>query len=203
MWPGAEASRPFFLFNMLKFLRKKTKVIVWTVVIAFVGWGGYAVRTQFEGSNRAPGRIFGRDVSFQEYLSAQRIAQIFYAPPKDKESPSAEETEAQIWQFLILSHEAKRQKIGVSDDEVRGEISRFLGGTDLYTLPRQQYLSWVQKEFHSEPRPFEDQVRENLRVRKLLDKIRAGFPDKPEDHMKDWLTGLMVQARPEIFRSRG
>ena len=189
---------------MLKFLRKNTKVIVWAVVIAFVGWGGYAVRSQFEGANRAPGRVFGKDVSYKEYLAAHEIYQIFYTPPKDKdkEPPSAEAVEAGTWQFLVLAHEAKRQKISVADDEVRQEIIRFFDGAESLVLNQGLYSNWIRREFHSEPREFEDQVRENLRVRKLLESVRKGFPDKPEERMKDWIAGLLVQSRIEIYRSR-
>ncbi len=187
---------------MLKFLRKNTKIIVWLVVVAFVGWGGYAVRAQFEGANRAPGRVFGKDVSYKEYLAAHQIYQIFYMPPKDKEPPSAEAVEAGTWQFIVLSHEAKRQKISVTDDEVRKEIIRLFGGAETMVLNQELYSHWIRREFHSEPREFEDQVRENLRIRKLLDSVRKGFPDKPEERMKDWIAGLMVQSRIEIYRSR-
>ena len=186
---------------MLKFLRKNTKVIVWTVVIAFVTWGGYAVHSQFEASNRAPGRIFGKDISFREYLSAQQIVQLFYAPPKDKEPPSAEEMEAKTWQFLILSHEAKHRNVSVTDEEVRREVARLFGGEGSLTLAREQYFDWIRREFHREPREFEDEVRENLRVRKLLEEIRKGFRDNSDERMKGWIADLMVQARPEIYRT--
>ena len=187
---------------MLKFLRKNTKAIVWTVVIAFVAWGGYAVRIQLEGSNRAPGRIFGKDVLFREYLSARQIVQLFYARAKDKEIPSAEELEARTWQFLILSHEAKHRKVSVTDDEVRREVAGLWGNERMLALTEEQYFNWVRRELHSEPREFEDGVRENLRVRKLLEEIRKGFPDNPDEHMKGWIVDLMVQAQPEIYRAR-
>ncbi len=188
---------------MLKFLRKNTKVVVWIVVIAFVGWGGFAARTQFEGANRSPGRVFGKEVSFREYLQAGQIVDTFYAKPKDSKEPiSAEAVEAQTWQFLALSHEAKKRKINVSDDEVRQSIAMLLSGKDTLDVSPEQYSMWIRGQFHREPREFENQIRENLRVRKLLDSIRKGFPDKPEEGMKAWLMELIQKANPEIYRSR-
>ena len=187
---------------MLKFLRKNTRVIVWAVVIAFVTWGGYAARLQFDSANRTPGRIFGKDVSFREYLSAGQIVQLFYAPAKDKEPPSAGEVEAQTWQFLVLSREARRRKISVKDEQVRQEIDRLFGGEGALNLMREQYFDWIRKEFRREPREFEDQVRENLRVKKLLDETRKGFSNNPDEQMKNWLVQLIRKAHPEIYPAR-
>ena len=186
---------------MLKFLRKNTKTIVWTVVIAFVMWGGYAVQSQFQESNRAPGKIFGKEVSFRDYLTAGQIVGLFYVPPKDEEPPSAEQVEAQTWQFLILSREAKRRKITVSDDEVRQAIVHLLGNQGTLGLSGEEYARWVRSQFHREPAEFENQVRENLRVRKLLEDARKGLAKNTDDEMKLWLSELVRQARPEIYRS--
>ena len=60
---------------MLNFFRKNTKPIIWTVVVAFVAWGGYAVGLQLTESNRAAGRLFGKEISFREYQSASEIIQ--------------------------------------------------------------------------------------------------------------------------------
>lgn len=187
---------------MLKFLRKNTKVFVWIVVIAFVGWGGYAVQTQFEESNRSPGRIDGKEISFREYLRASQVVALFYAQPQNPdEIISAEQMEAQAWQFLTLSHEAKKQKIDVSDEEVRKTIIQLMGGENALELDPQQYAAFLKMRFRKGPLEFEDAVRENLRVRKLLEQVRKGFTENPDEKMKEWLTSLIQTANPEIYRS--
>ena len=186
---------------MLNFFRKNTKPIIWTVVVAFVTWGGYAVGLQLTESNRAAGRLFGKEISFREYQSASEIIQTFYVPEKGQAPPSAEEVEGQVWQFLMLVHEAERRKIAVTDDELRQEISRLLGNTGTWEIDRDTYFRWIRAQFRREPKEFEDQVRENLRVRKLLEEVRKGFQEKPEEQMKTWLANLVRQAQPKAYRT--
>ena len=45
---------------MLKGLRKNTKLIIWSVIIAFALWGGFSVGTQFQKEGRIAGEIFGK-----------------------------------------------------------------------------------------------------------------------------------------------
>ncbi len=185
---------------MLKFLRKNTKVIVWTVVVAFVAWGGYAVSVQFEEASRSPGRIFGKEVSFQEYLLANRTVQIFPPVPQPgQEPPSADEVEARTWEFLVLSREAKRRKIAVTDEEVRQEIERFAGEGRETGLTREQYFQWVRAAFREEPREFERQVREHLRIRKLLTQVRQKMETEPEESLKRWLLELFREAQIKTY----
>lgn len=187
---------------MLKFLRKNTKTIVWTVVVAFVAWGGYAVSLQFQEASRSAGRIFGKEVAFQEYLLANRAVQIFSPAPKAGKEPStAEEIEAQTWEFLVLSREARRRKIPVSDEEVRYEIERFLGREHGRGFTEEQYFQWVRTTFHEEPREFETQIREHLKIRKLLAKVRRKMGKEPEKNLKRWFRGLFREAQVKIYKT--
>ena len=185
---------------MLKFLRKKTKTIVWAVVISFTAWGGYAVSTQFEASNRSAGRMFGRDVSFRDFDLANRAVQIFAPSSDEKEPPKPEEVEARAWQFLILSREAKQRKITVTDDEVRDEIAIVLANGREVPLNPADYQRWVKAVFREEPHEFEQQTREQIRIRKLLDEVRRGFKENPEENLKKWLGDLVARADIRIYR---
>lgn len=187
---------------MLKFLRKNTKAIVWAVVISFVAWGGYAVSVQFGESNRSPGRIFGKEVSFRDYVLASRAVQIFVRPPEGAEPPDAQMLEAETWQFLVLSHEAKKKKIQVTDQEVRNAIGEILGEKRGVLLTSEQYLRWVRSNFREEPREFENQLREHLRIRKLLAEIKKGLGEDPEEALKKWLTELFTQAKIQVYQTQ-
>ena len=158
---------------MLNFLRKRTKPIIWSVVIAFITWGGYAVGLQLKEGYRSPGRIFGKEVSFQDYLMAERAVLIFNPAPPGENPPTAEEIEARTWQFLVLNREAKRRKIDISDEAVRLEIVRSLGDKAATLLTGERYPQWIRTAFREEPREFEKQVRENLRIQKLLQEVKG------------------------------
>lgn len=186
---------------MLNFFRKRTKAIVWMVVVAFIAWGGYAVSLQFEEGGRAPGRIFGKEVSFREHLRASRAVQIFNPDPPGADPPSAEVLEARAWEFLILSYEARRRKIDVSDEEVRQEIRRLLTAREgTPSLTQEGYQNWVRAVFREEPAEFESQLREHLRIRRLLDQARKELPENSEKALRDWLVRLYRRARPEVYR---
>lgn len=185
---------------MLKFLRKKTRAIVWIVVVSFIAWGAYAVSLQFEESQRSPGRIFGKEVSFREYQLAERTVNIFTPQSTDENPPTPETVEARVWEFLILSHEAKRRKIEVSDEEVRQEISLVLVRQAGGLLTGEAYPRWVRSVFHEEPHEFEQEVREHLRIRKLLAEVRKGYLQRTEARLRRWLLDLFHQAKVEVYR---
>ena len=187
---------------MLKFLRKKTKAIIWTVVVAFIAWGGFAVRLQFEQTTRAPGKIFGKEISFRDYLQASRAVQIFTPSKNDTELASAQEMEARTWEFLILSHEAKQQRIKISDEELKGEIFRWFGEVGTSAFLPSQYQEWVRRAFREEPREFENQLREQMRIQKLLSQIRSQSKDNPEENLRQWLLALTQKARLQIYKPR-
>lgn len=184
---------------MLKFLRKNTKVIVWAVVVAFVAWGGYAVSIQFEASSRSPGRIFGKEISFRDYLLANRAVQIFTPQAQDATPPDPVEIEARTWEFLVLSQEAKRRKIDVSDEEVRREIARLLGETGSQGFSGEQYQRWVRSTLREEPREFENQLRDELRIQKLLAEVREGTGPEAQRRLRRWMVGLFRRARVEVY----
>ena len=183
---------------MLHFFRKNTKSIVWAVVVAFIAWGGYSASIQLNAATRSPGKIFGKEVSYRDYLSASRAVQIFTPAGKEEALPSEKEIEVRTWQFLVLSHEAKRQKIHISDDEVRQEITRLLGGSGS-ELPAEQYFRLIQNTFRQQPHEFEDLVRKNLAIRKLLDQVRQTAGEKPDEKLSTWMIGLMTQAKIQIY----
>ncbi len=184
---------------MLSFFRKKTKIIIWSVLVAFIAWGGYAVSLQLGESNRSPGKIFGKEVSFREYSLANRVIQNLSPPPEGENLPTSQEVEARTWEFLMLSREAIRQKTGVRDEEVRQEIDRLLGQNEFPITSNDQYMRWVRANFHEEPREFENQLREQIRIRKLLGEVRKRLPENSEEGLRQWLLELSKSAKITVY----
>jgi parvulin-like peptidyl-prolyl isomerase len=163
---------------MLKSLRKNTKVIIWTVVVAFVLGGGYSMGDYFKdilfGAKKGAlyaGNVFGKNISYQEFNRFQRAAELF--TPSEK-TLSAEAVRQTAWQGLIFSHEAKRRNIDVADDEVRKEILDLL---DRYQIPRDNYESWLERGVRISPKEFEAQIREIIRIRKLMKQMETTLTD--------------------------
>jgi hypothetical protein len=139
------------------------------VVIAFMLWGGFSVGVQFQKEGRVAGNVFGKDVSFQEFDSFYRANQIFSYSEKKPES--AEVLKQQTWQSIIFAREAKRRKMEVTDDEVRKEILRLLEQQKIENPTPQVYEAWLKSALRESPQEFEKQIRELLRIQKLLKEI--------------------------------
>ena len=157
---------------MLKGMRKNTKIIIWTVVVSFVLWGGFSVSTQFTNEGRIAGKVFGKPISFQEYDRFHQASQIFTFGREPTRDPAILRNMA--WQSLIYSHEAKNQKIKVSDDEVRTELMRILEQSNLPNPTNAQYEAWLSANFRQTPQQFESQIREMIRMQKLIRKVNQG-----------------------------
>lgn len=154
---------------MLKVLRKNTKLIIWTVIVAFVLWGGYSVGTQFQKQGRIAGEVFGKEVTFQEFDRHYRAAQIFSYSGQTLQDP--EQIKRQAWQNIIFAREAKQQKIKVSDNEVREEILRLLKLQKIENATPEVYRQWLKGALREDPRDFETKLRDLLLIQKLIAKM--------------------------------
>ncbi|MFA7001663.1 MAG: hypothetical protein WC352_05920, partial [Candidatus Omnitrophota bacterium] len=85
------------------------------------------------------------------------------------------------WQNIILSREAQKQKIQISDDEVRTEILRLLQASKIVDPTPEVYQRWLQSALRETPRDFEKKVREYLRIQKLIKRVNAEVLETPND----------------------
>lgn len=151
---------------MLGTLRKNTKLIIWSVIVSFMLWGGYSVGIQFQKKGRIAGEVFGKEVSFQEYARFERAVQIFSYSGNGLENP--DEIRRQAWQNITFSREAKRRKLAVTDEEVRHDILRLLSAQKIENPTPEIYRVWLQNALRESPQDFESQIRELLRIQKMI-----------------------------------
>lgn len=156
---------------MLKSLRKNTKIIIWAVIICFALWGGFSVSTQFQKRGRIAGEVFGKDVSFQEYNLFYRASQIFNFGSQIPQNENS--LRQQTWQSILYAREARRQKIEISDEEVRQEILELLEGHQITDPSPTVYQNWLAVNLRETAQEFESQIREILRIQKLVRKINS------------------------------
>ena len=171
---------------MLKIFRTNTKVIVWITVAALAllfGAGSIADLVGGKKSGRYAGEVFGKTVTFQEYNKFYRATQLFM--PADKPMDDPDLLRQFTWQNIIYSREAKRNGINISDEEVRGEISKILAQQGLTNPTNEQYQVWLTRSLHLSPREFEEGLREFIRIQKLLRTKIAGFAPKEAEKLTD------------------
>jgi hypothetical protein len=164
---------------MLKGIRKHTKIIIWATVGIFILCGGYSITSSLQKKNTVAGSVFGKDVYFQEYELFLKAAQIFSFSPNTV--ADADRIKQAAWQNLIMSREAKRQKIEVSDDEVLREILRLMASANITNPTPEVYKRWIQGTLNEAPKAFESKIREYLRIQKLMKKVNEEAVETPSE----------------------
>ena len=169
---------------MLKMFRKNTKIIIWLVIISFALWGAYSVGTQFQKEGRLAGEVFGKAVHFQEFNQFYRAGQVFSYTGQRMDDPEILRQHA--WQSILYSREAKQQNIQVSDEEVRSEVKRLLKKQGIEEFTPAAYRHWLENTVKEPPKEFESQIREILRIEKLISHIKDQPipPSTPEEAWK-------------------
>jgi len=184
---------------MLKALRKNSKIIIWAVVASFILWGGFSFGVSFRKEGRVAGEIFGKDITFQEYDSFFRASQIFSASGQENKNPDL--LKQQTWQSLILSRQAKSQKLEVTDGEVRREVLRLLEAQKIVDPTPDTYRRWLESTVRETPVQFENKIREILRIRKLITSINETPMETPtEDEVHEAFFLDQNQFSAELVR---
>jgi len=164
---------------MFKQLRdKKTKKMIWIILAVlvlpgFLLWGSGSVMRSRQTTAYA-GRIFGRKVSFLEYrdaLDAVKNQAIMQYGENFSEAEKNLNLESEAWRRLLLLYEAKKRKIRLSDAEVIEQIRRYPFFQRKDKFDESIYNQLLQYVFRTQPRAFEEQVRENMAIAKLYEQV--------------------------------
>lgn len=164
---------------MLKNLRhKKTAKKIWVTAIililpAFLFWGiETTVRSQKEFSYA--GTIGGRKVSLLEYrdaVHATRNQLIMRFGDNSSQIEKYVNLQSEAWDRLVLLEEVKRRNTKVSDREVIESIERYPLFQRKAKFDNRLYTEAMQYVFHTQPRIFEEETRQNLTLLKLYKEI--------------------------------
>lgn len=168
---------------MLKLLRKKMRLLLWIttilVVPTFVIWGSMV---RF-GEKRRPtdaGTIFGKKVSFDEYINTfKEVDQQNKRMYGDSYSEFAKflNLEEQTWDKLTLLYEAKRRSIKVSDGELSEEVSKLPAFQKDGKFSPDTY----RRILGDRARAFEEELRRSLIISKLSEEVMNGVTVSEED----------------------
>lgn len=158
---------------MFKPLRRKkvVKFTMWALVIAFVVWGAGSMATS---RKNYAGIIFGKKISIPEYNRSYNAvlnrAKMLYADnlPKFKKFLNLK---AQAWDRLILKCEAKRRSIRASNKEVIERVASFAFYQRNGLFDKKLYRYIVENVFQTTPREFEESVRDDIIIEKMIDSI--------------------------------
>jgi len=153
-------------------------------VACFVLWEIGSVLASRQAGSLYAGTLFGRPVSIQEYKAAldatQHRAQLTYGERSSKLLPRPE-LERQTWDRLMLLAAARRARIRVSDREIIEELQHWPlfqkeGRFDLKT-----YELVVHYSLGATPRTFEEEVRGQIAILKLIEQATHGATVSEEE----------------------
>lgn len=181
---------------MLKRLRqKKTAKKIWVIlailiVPAFVLWGVGGV-WRSRGESGYVGKILGRKISVLEYtdaLQATRNQAIIQFGDNLSEIQKRLNLESQAWERLILLAEAKRRHTNVSDSDVIELIESYPFFQRKGQFNNKIYSEMLRYVFRTQPRIFEEQIRQNLMLSKFFkqatDKIGISEEEIKREYRK-------------------
>lgn len=171
---------------MLKQIRENARIPLYLLIVAFIGL--YAISGH--ETNPPAGKIFGKKVPVSDFQKAYNGARTqlimrYGELPRDIKIESVIEDEA--WNRLIMLYEAKRERIKVSDKEIVDyvkEISAFNDKSGRFS--KRQYEEILKYSFGLAPNEFEQQVKENLMIGKLVDKQSQDIKLTDEDVLREY-----------------
>ena len=180
---------------MLKKLRnKKTARKIWLflavlIIPAFVLWGAGSLNRDRQKSAFA-GRLFGKKISqleFKDALDAVRNQAVIQFGDNLPQAQKYLNLEAQAWVRLMLLHEARRRGISASDKEVIETIENYPFFQRNGRFDNRIYTQMLEYSFRTLPRAFEEEVRQDIMVKKLYDEVTSGANATEEEARAEYL----------------
>ena len=163
------------MFDQNEIIKKFFWIIV-ALIIFYFSIIGTAKFIETRKPSYYVGEIFGKKISknrFQEtyqhtcVLSVLRLGKAFY------ELEDFLDLENETWERLTLLEEAKQKRIKVSDDEVAKAIAQYQVFYPNNKFDITLYKRIVRDTFKSEPKDFEESLRESLAIEKLYDHVTS------------------------------
>ncbi len=173
---------------MLKALRNKSTqkkiyiVVAVAVVATFVISG--VVLTDFGQNPSTLGKIAGKNVSLQEYMSGYKatLHQAAWAyGSRFDEVKNYINFKGETWDRLLWLNEAKKQKIRISDKEVVEWVTQQAVFAKSGKFDAQIYNNFTTIFLRTSSREFEEEVRDLLKIRKLWTDISSKISVSDEE----------------------
>ena len=171
----------------MNWIRKRIYWIAGTVVGGMILWLITSAVTIQSIQSKPAGALFGRPVSEADYLrSLQAVTHqaILTHGDRLRQSVTEKELGTQAWERLSFVQEAKRKGIRTTDKEVIQEIQKIpLFQNNSGQFDPQGYNVVMQYTLGTTPRLFEEEVRENLLIQKLIQQV-IGEPAASEEEIR-------------------
>lgn len=174
---------------MLKQMRKNSRIFLYILIVAFVAWLAFDVINTAQ-RNPYAGSIFGKKVltnDYQKAFIAARTKAILTYGEKIRDVQKDLNLEGDAWDRLILLAEAKKQKIKADDKE----MVDFIKGIAIFhdkngKFSNSLYEQILRYSLGITPVEFEEQIRGDLTIQKLLEKENEKVALTDEEILKEY-----------------
>ena len=171
----------------MQWIRKQIYWIAGVMVGGLVLWLLASAVTIRSVKQESAGSLFGRPVPAADYLAALQAVThqaLLVHGDRFRQDVSIQEMEEQAWERLLFLREARRKGIRVSDREVVQELQ----ASPLFRNSQGQfdpkgYRVVMQYTLGTTRRVFEEEIRENLIIQKLIQQA-VGSPAIAEEEIK-------------------
>jgi hypothetical protein len=115
------------------------------------------------------------------------------APTQESKSMTYDQIRGLAWQMIVLSREAKREGVDVTDEEVQNEIRRLFSQEGIFN--QAFYEQWVQNNFRVQTREFEELIRKHLAADKLREHVLKDVPEEQRNsRWFEWFLPVMSKS---------
>ena len=176
---------------MLSLLRdKKIKKTIWIILCilvlpSFLFWGiATSVRSKDNKGSGVVGKIAGRSISvpdFKDSFEAVRNNAIMQFGEDLNEIQKYINFEEQAWERLVILNEARKRKLKATDKEVIETIQNYPFFKRKEQFDQRTYEDMLRYVFHTQPRIFEEQTRQNILIAKLFEAATAAVKVSDEE----------------------
>ena len=161
----------------------KTVFLSIIIFLAFTNNAMAFAEEQTEGQPVYIGQFFDVPVPLGNYYFAKSALMVF-GNRWGIQPRTGEELEDIIWENLLLSFEAYRRNISVTQDEIDAEVSAALKAENVafnWKKDTEAYKKWVKEKTNEPVEAFENQIRYLLEI----DKLRRQIVDSIEPQVQD------------------
>lgn len=185
-------------FGMNFFRRYQGRLLLALGVFLMVIWSVGGSLARWARPEPVAGKAFGEKVSLEEFAIAERTVQILRL--------GMETTRDDVWEFVVLSREADRYGIQVSDEEVTEGLRSWVAGN---TGANAENLDAAYRSILAENRGLSDSIlRAAIRKRVMIAKLQsaiavAGIPSDAAAWQRYRKDGLQVRVKTLTVPSAG
>lgn len=159
-----------------KLIRSKILWSILAITIAFfflgagvMSRGGCAGPTD---ERSAEGTLFGTEVSGNEFYLA-RYFELGMRPMTDNSDEAIAALRDRTWRRVTSLRMAKAMGISVTDDDIRAVITQDPTFASNGVFDQRRYLAFLKSQLRIDPGTFEDYLRQDLTLRRLMAALRA------------------------------